>query len=282
MKINRLIVALGLIVTALTFSAKAGNKVAGPKIVSLNGTISEILAGIGQEANVIGTDITSNYPESMKRKPKVGHNRTITAEGIIALQPDIVTGLNSEVKPELQVQLKSAGIKLVLFNQEFTADGTRKLIKEVAAAFGAPAKATPIVNKLNADLAAAAQLAKTGAKPKVLFIYARGTGTMMVGGEGTSVEQIIELAGGQNAVKGFTDYKPLTPEALVAADPDAILLFSSGMESLGGVSGLQQVQGINQTKAGKNKKFVTMEGELLTGFGPRLGQAVATLSQKLR
>ncbi|PJJ85015.1 heme/hemin ABC transporter substrate-binding protein [Mucilaginibacter auburnensis] len=269
-------------ITVLGFSSKAGKKIAGQKIVSLNGTISEILAGIGMEPYIIGTDVTSNFPESIKRKPKVGHNRTISAEGIIALQPDIVTGLTTDVKPELQAQLKGAGIKLVLFNQEFTADGTRKLIKEVATAFGAPSKANPVIDKLNADLASAAKSGKTGGKPKVLFIYARGTGTMMVAGEGTSVEQIIELAGGQNAVKGFTDYKPLTPEALVAADPDAILLFSSGMESLGGVAGLQQVQGVNQTKAGKNKKFITMEGELLTGFGPRLGQAVAQLSQNLK
>jgi len=282
MNIKRLILALGLILTAPTFTVKAANKPAALKIISLNGTISEILAGIGQEQNVIGTDITSNYPESMKRKPKVGHNRTISAEGIIALQPDVVTALTTEVKPELAAQLKGAGIKLVLFNQEFTADGTRKLIKEVAAAFGAPKQGDAMISKLNGELAAANKLSKTAAKPKVLFIYARGTGTMMVGGEGTSVEKIIALAGGQNAVNGFTDYKPLTPEALVAADPDAILLFSSGMESLGGVSGLQQVQGINQTKAGKNKKFITMEGELLTGFGPRLGQAVAQLSQKLK
>ncbi|EHQ30768.1 ABC-type transporter, periplasmic subunit [Mucilaginibacter paludis DSM 18603] len=274
-----------MVLTVLALTAKAGaisKLAANQKIISLNGTISEILAGLGLEPNIIGTDITSNYPESLKRKPKVGHNRNISAEGIIALQPDVVTGITTEIKPELAAQLKTAGIKLVLFTQDFSADGTRKLIKEVAGAFGAQPQAQKLIAKLDADLAAANKSNKSGAKPKVLFIYARGTGTMLVAGEGTSVEKMIQLAGGQNAVSGFSDFKPLTSEALVAANPDVILLFSSGMESLGGTAGLLNVQGVSQTNAGRNKKFITMEGELLTGFGPRLGQAVVQLSQKLK
>ena len=285
MKNIRSIIALCLVAAVSLFntSVKAIDKVpANAKIVSLNGTVSEILAGLGLEKNIIGTDVTSNYPESLKSKPKVGHNRNISAEGIIALQPDVVTGLSTEIKPELAAQLKTAGIKLVLFTQELTADGTRKLIKDVAASFGGEPKATAMIKKLDAELAAASKLNKNGAKPKVLFIYARGAGTMMVAGDNTPLDKIITLAGGQNAVGGFNDYKPLTSEALVAANPDVILLFSSGMESLGGAAGLLNVQGVTQTNAGKNKKFVTMEGELLTGFGPRLGQAVAQLSQKLK
>ena len=281
MKINKVFIAVCLLIAPLFLNAN-GALPAAAKIVSLNGTISEILAGIGQEANVIGNDITSNYPESMKKKPKVGHNRTLTAEGIIALQPTIVTGITSELKPELVNQLKSAGIKLVLFNQDHSVAGTHKLINEVAAAFGEPQKAAPLIKKLDADLAIAAKVNRKANKPKVLFIYARGTGTMMVAGENTQLEKIIQLAGGQNAVKGFTDFKPLTSESLVQANPDVILLFSSGMESLGGVKGLTEVQGINQTNAGKNKKFITMDGEMLSSFGPRLGLAVTELAQKIK
>ncbi|MEN0054642.1 MAG: ABC transporter substrate-binding protein [Mucilaginibacter sp.] len=276
-------IILAIILAVFTLNAKAGDRLSvNTKIVSLNGTVSEILVGLGLENNIIGTDVTSNYPESLKSKPKIGHYRNISAEGIIALQPDVVTGLSTEIKPELAAQLKSAGIKLVMFTQDFSPDGTRKLIKDMSAAFGGQQQAAVLIKKLDTDLAAANKLNKTATKPKVLFIYARGAGTMMVSGDNTPLNKIIQLAGGQNAVTGFNDYKPLTSEALVAANPDAILLFSSGMESLGGATGLLNVQGINQTNAGKNKKFITMEGELLTGFGPRLGQAIAELSQKLK
>jgi iron complex transport system substrate-binding protein len=276
-------IILAMMLAVFVISTKASEQVPdNQKIISLNGTVSEILAGLGLEHNIIGTDVTSNYPESLKSKPKVGHNRNISAEGIIALQPDVVTGLTTEIKPELAAQLKTAGIKLVLFTQEFSADGTRKLIKDIAASFGGQQQAAGMIKKLDTDLATANKVNKTTTKPKILFIYARGTGTMMVAGDNTPLTKIIQLAGGQNAVTGFNDYKPLTSEALVAANPDVILLFSSGMESLGGAAGLLNVQGVSQTNAGKNKKFITMDGELLTGFGPRLGQAVAQLSQKLK
>jgi iron complex transport system substrate-binding protein len=104
---------------------------------------------------------------------------------------------------------------------------------------------------------------------------------MMVAGKNTQVEKMIELAGGVNAVDDFTEFKPLTAEALVAANPDVILLFDSGLSSLGGVDGLLEVQGIRQTNAGKNKKFVEMEGQFLTGFSQRLGKAVEELAKRI-
>src|SRR3546814_14071921 len=96
---------------------------------------------------------------------------------------------------------------------------------------------------------------------------------MMVAGENTQMEQVIHMAGGQNAVRGFEDFKPLTAESLVAANPDVILLFDSGLDSLGGMEGLLKVRGIAQTNAGKNRKVIEMDGQLLTGFGLRLGKA---------
>jgi iron complex transport system substrate-binding protein len=282
MNLKRLFLLILLVVPVSGFTKATDRAPANTKIVSVNGTLSEILAAIGLEQNIVGVDVTSTFPASLKSKPKIGHNRNLSVEGILALGPDVVTGLSSDVNPELASQLKSAGVKLVLFTQELTPAGTKKLIREVSISFGNKAKGDALIKKLDMDLATASKLIKATTRPKVLFIYARGTGTMMVAGQHTPLEKMIELAGGQNAVKGFTDFKPLTAESLVQADPDVILLFSSGMKSLGGPIGLLDVQGINQTKAGKAKRFITMEGELLTGFGPRLGLAIAELAQKLK
>jgi iron complex transport system substrate-binding protein len=252
------------------------------KIVSLNGTISEILAGLGLEKNIVGTDITSNFPETLKKKPKVGHNRNINAEGVLALMPDVIIGIKKDVPGPLAAQFKAAGVKLILLDQDFSETGARVLIHSLADSLKYSAKGDSIVKILDTDLAKIKPAADVKQKPKVLFIYARGTGTMMVGGTGTQVEKAIELAGGENAVKDFADYKPLTAEALVNANPDVILLFDSGLQSLGGAEGLTKVQGIKETNAGKNKKIITMDGELLSSFGPRLGLAIQELSNKIK
>ena len=104
----------------------------------------------------------------------------------------------------------------------------------------------------------------------------------MVAGKETPLHSMIELAGAENAAAELTDFKPLTPEALLTTNPDVILMFDSGLQSLGGVDGLLKVEGIAATNAGKNKKVVSMDGQLLSGFGPRLGEAVVELHNKLQ
>src|SRR5690606_24515094 len=253
------------------------------KIVSTNGTLSEILVALGMESHIVGVDVASTYPASLQEKPKIGHNRDISAEGVLALGPNLVIGINEVIRPEVADQIRASGVKLTLFNHEYSAEGAKQLIRAVADLLGRPAKGDSLLRELAADLARADSIvAQSQSKPRVLFIYARGTGTMMVAGQRTQLDEMINLAGGVNAVQGFTDFKPLTAEALVAANPDVILLFDSGLSSLGGIEGLLEVQGVNQTNAGKNRKVVEMDGQFLTGFGPRLGKAVSELAEKIR
>lgn len=282
-------IAAAALFAAASFSActvpggEAGAQIDTAKIVSLHGTASEILVALGFEENLVGVDVSSTYPASLQDIPKVGHSRQIAAEGVLALGPDVVVGLETEVKPELAEQIRSAGVKLLLFEHEYSPEGAKQLIRTMADSLGRSEQGETVIAALEADLATAdSVIAQTESKPNVLFIYARGAGTMMVAGEGTQLEKIIALAGGENAVNGFTDFKPLTTESLVAANPDVILLFDSGLSSLGGIDGLLEVQGIKETNAGKNRKVVEMDGQFLTGFGPRLGQAMAELATKIR
>ncbi|MDO7874571.1 helical backbone metal receptor [Hymenobacter sp. ASUV-10] len=272
---NRLLLSVAVVLLAL------GTALAGPapRLVSLSGTISEIVCALGKQSQLVGVDVTSTYPAALEKLPKVGHSRNISAEGVLALTPTLVVGTTESLKPEVAEQLRAAGVKVQLFKQEYSVAGTARLINEVAATFGASAQAPAVIKQLNADLA---KVKKPAAAPKVLFIYARGSGTMMVAGTGTQAAKIIELAGGKNAVTDFADFKPLTAEALVAANPDMLLLFDSGLASLGGKAGLLQVPGIAQTTAGKTGRVIEMDGQLLTGFGPRLGQATAELAGKLK
>ena len=209
----------------------------------------------------------------------MGHNRNISAEAVLSLQPTLVLTLNNQLSPQLADQLRAANVKTVLFKQELTLQGARKLMGEIAQATGA-SKQLPAVQQLFDKQVATLKIKPNG--KKVLFIYARGAGTLMVSGTGTSIDKIITLAGAQNAMTGFADFKPLSAESLVAADPDVILLFDSGLKSIGGIEGLLKVPGIAQTKAGKNKQVISMDGELLSSFGIRLPQAIQELNNKLQ
>lgn len=258
-------------------SSSSPAKVSNQKIVSLSGGVTEIISALGYENEIVGTDVTSVYPESLKSKAKdLGHVRTMTIEPIMALSPTIIFGTENEMNPELFKKIKESGIKTEFFKQEFSVDGTKKLIEQVATALGDKDYQT-LYTKIDEGLAKLHPIAK---KPKVLFIYARGN-NLMVAGKNTPMANIINIAGGENVANDFESFKPLTPEALVQYNPDVLLFFSSGLQSAGGIDGVLKTPGVAQTNAGKNKKIIAMDGGLMSSFGPRLGEAALSLNKLL-
>ena len=263
--------------TTTTETDTVATEIKTDRIVSLNGAVTETLASLDVAGNIVGRDVTSTYPADLKATD-LGHVRSITAESILALQPSVVFGTTKDVNPNLNEQLKKANIPLVLIDQEYSIDGSKKLITEVATKLKKD-NYQPLLDNISNKMATVKAFDK---KPKVLFIYARGAGNLMVAGSGTPLHSMIELAGAENAAAALTDFKPLTPEALLTTNPDVILMFDKGLQSLGGVEGLLKIEGIATTNAGKNKKVVTMDGQYLSGFGPRVGDAVVELHNKLQ
>lgn len=275
-----LMLSLGLTACQSAGQPQTQQTPAQPKrIVSLAGSITEVLYAAGLDDQLVGVDVTSTYPAAAAALPKVGHNRNIQAEGILALAPDLVIGRANELKPAVEAQLRQAGVELILLPQVYSVAGTKRLIRQVCDTLGQAGVAKELSQTIDADLGRVQPLA---APPRAMFIYARGAGTLMVAGEGTQMQQMLELAGATNAVQGFADFKPLTPEALVEANPEVIVLFDRGLSSLEGPEGLLAVPGVAQTIAGQQRAFITMDGQLLAGFGPRVGQAAAKLNAELR
>jgi iron complex transport system substrate-binding protein len=99
----------------------------------------------------------------------------------------------------------------------------------------------------------------------------------MVAGTPSAGAAMIELGGGVNAIRGFTGYKPLAGEAVVAAAPDVVLLPTRGLAALGGEERLWELPGMAQTPAAAARRVVALDDQLLLGFGPRLPEAAAAL-----
>ena len=252
------------------------------RIICLNGAITETVDALGFGKQIVATDVTSTYPAYINQLPKVSKNRSVSAEGLLSFSPTLILAGENAVSKEIEYQLQSAGVKLVVIKQQYSVAGSVAFIKAVAAALNVPDKGAALCKeqeaKINKALNAVKQH-KTNAK--VLFIYARGTGVMMVAGKNTSLDAIINLAGAKNAVSEFTEFKPYTTEALIKANPDAILMFDFGFSSLGGIDGILKLPGMQQTTAGKNKNIIQMDGDLLTGFSTRLDKAITELNAKL-
>jgi iron complex transport system substrate-binding protein len=273
---QKLVVILLSLMLGFNVSGKAQKR-----IITLSGALTETVDALGYGTQIVAVDVTSTYPAYINKVPKVSKDRAISAEGIISFAPDLVLAPENAISKSLEYQLKSAKIKVVIIKQEFSAKGAPIFIKQVASALGNPAKGEQLAKQTEISInKALADVKKNPKSPKVLFLYARGTGVMMVAGKDTSMDAIIKLAGGKNAAQGFSKFKPYTTEALVNANPDIILMFDFGYKSLGGINSILKMPGVMLTNAGKNKKIVEMNGELLINFSARLGEAISELNSK--
>ena len=249
------------------------------RLVTLHGTLTEIVASLGLRDRLVAVDVTSTYPPAVDSLPDMGYHSFFSAEGILAQDPDRVLGIRDDMDPTLVDQLEAAGVDVVLFDRATSVDEAQALIREVGDVVGMADAADDLAAGIEADLDG---VDRPDEPVRALFIYARGAGSLTVAGDDTPVHHMIELAGGENAVSGFDGYKPLTAEALIAADPDAIILFTHGLASLGGMDGLLQVPGVAETTAGQTRHIIEMDALYLSGFGPRMGRAVQDLAQALR
>ncbi|WP_412469137.1 heme/hemin ABC transporter substrate-binding protein [Pedobacter sp. KLB.chiD] len=252
------------------------------RIVTLGSAISETVHALGYGKQMVATDVTSVWPEEINRLPKVSRNRSFSVEAITAFRPDLVLVPEGDFSKENLYQFKSLGIRVIPIRQEFSVEGASRFIRKIATAIGDKARGEQLAQqtekRINNTLS---QLRKGNKIPKVLFIYARGVGTMHVAGKGSSIDAIIKLAGGKNAIQEFSDFKPYTTEALIKSNPDIILMFDFGLKSLGGKDAFLNLPGVAYTNAGKNKRIVEMNGPLLINFSNRLPEAIKALNNQI-
>lgn len=278
---NKLILAL--LFATLLFSCNDAAKSAEQetsrvRVISLNGSITETLFMLGWGDRLVGVDVTSTYPVVVTKLPVLGHVRSIQMESVLALKPTHIFLVKNEVKPEFISQWKNAGIDVIEITKEYSIEGSKNAISEIANALKQEEESKELIADIELQYQA---LKDTMTDERVLFIYARGGGNLMVSGMNTPVANMIRLAGAKNAITEFEDYKPLSIEYLVKSNPQAIVMFDTGLAAVGGVEGLGKISGIAETDAYKNKRIVSMDGQLLSGFGPRVVQGISELRTKL-
>jgi iron complex transport system substrate-binding protein len=255
------------------------------RIVSLNGDVTETVVALGLADHLVGVDASSTFPESLASLPRVGYQRTLSAEGVLSLSPTVVVGDESAGPAAVLEQLRSAGVPVVIASDPPTLGAPAVKLRTLGTALGVPEQGEALAADLEREIEAVrARAGQVNERPRVLFLYVRGaSGTQLAAGSETGAGIMIEAAGGLNAgaEAGLVGYQPLTPEAVVAANPDVLLLLSAGLESVGGVDGLLQIGGLLQTPAGLQRRVVAMDDLYLLGMGPRTAAALRDLQDAL-
>lgn len=278
------IVSLVLVFAAVPTPPVFGEAAAadGSRVVSVGGSITEIIYALGAEDRLIAVDSTSLHPPEAREHPDVGYMRRLSAEPILAMNPTLLLAVEDAGPPSVLDQLRAAGTELVIVPDDPSPEGVIEKVSVIAEALDLEEEGRAISDRLRQDLARLGKdLEDVEDTPSVLFLLSIGRGAPLAAGRETSAASIIELAGGRNAVDAFEGYKPLTPEAMVGAEPDVLLVTDRTLDLLGGEQELLSRPEIAATPAGRDSRLITMNGLLLLGFGPRTPEAIRSLAAGL-
>ncbi|APG49075.1 heme/hemin ABC transporter substrate-binding protein [Phaeobacter porticola] len=256
------------------------------RVVTVGGSLTEIVYALGQENRLIARDTTSSFPPQVLNLPDIGYARALSPEGVLSVSPDLIIAIEGAGPPETLDVLKAADVTYVSVPEAYTAEGIRTKILTVGKALGQDTSAAVLAAKAMAELSEARQTAAQAAmqysKPKkVLFVLSTAGGRIMAGGDNTAAAGIIALAGGVNAAAGFDGYKPMTDEAIAVAAPDVILMMERSGDHDTAPQDLLALPAIAPTPAAEAGAVIRMDGLKLLGFGPRTATAVSDLATAL-
>jgi iron complex transport system substrate-binding protein len=250
------------------------------RIVAVGGAVTETLFALGESARLVGVDSTSQWPEAARRLPQVGYQRTLAAEGILALKPTLLIGTQQAGPPPVLDKLRAAGVTVLILPVGPDVDSALQSLQTLAAAVGKAEAGHVLAQDIRARLAALA--AERGLPaPATLFILSASGGTPLAAGRDSNADTLIRLAGGRNAITQYAGYRPLSAEAVSQLAPEAIVVPEHVVHELGGRERVLALPGIAQTPAARSRRLVVMDGVLLLGMGPRLAEAAEQLARSL-
>ena len=253
----------------------------GKRLITIGGALTEIVYQLEKEALLVGSDTTSYYPAAAEQLPKVGYQRTLSAEGILSLNPDLIIYTDEAGPPAVLEQLKMTDVGLLELKAGRSLEDVIDNIKTMAETLDATARGQALIQELMAKKQGLDRaIAAADSAKKVMFILQHRGNTPLVAGKKTAADSIITLSGADNAVSDYEGYRPLTPEAAITQAPDIILITRQTLEHTGGQANLLKAPGLALTPAGIRGHVIAMDALLMIGFGPRIVDAALELHER--
>jgi len=279
----RLSTRVAVLCVGLLVSHQAAAAELPQRWVSAGGALSEWVSALGGEAKLVGVDTTSQHPESLKALPSIGYQRSLSAEGILSLRPDILIGTEEMGPPPVLSQVKAAKVQVELFSAQPDLPTVEKNVTRLGQLLGAEAQAKQLLasyqQQLDAQKVRVAEAQSKQKAPGVLLLLGHAGGKPLIAGKDTAADWLLQQAGGHNLAT-HTGYKPFSVESLASLDPEVLVFADRALTGDAAKAALFKENPIlNSSRAAKTGRVLELDPTLLVGgLGPRLPAALKTLS----
>ena len=255
------------------------------------GTTTRIVYELGLGANLVGRDASSSFPEVADLPLVTQNGHDLNAEAILELAPTLIITDASLGPWDAVLQMRDAGIPVVVVDSHRSLDNVTDLIGEVAAAVGLPeqgaALAEQVSGEIDAKIAEIAEIvpADDADRLRIAFLYVRGqAGVYYMFGTDSGADTLVTALGGIDVATeiGWSGMRPVNDEGLISAQPDVVLVMSEGLSSAGGVDGLiESIPALAQTPAGERRRIIDMDDSEILSFGPGTADVLDALAVAL-
>ena len=252
------------------------------RIVSLAPNLTEILFALGLEEEIVRVTLNSDYPPAAAKKPKAGTFWQPNIEAIIAAKPDLIVTLAFEQQKNLAERLKRINYNCLTVNIEKVND-LFEAIEIIGAATGTQCEANELTTNIRNKLYKLSAMIGSEAKVRVLWVVQREP--LRVAGHDTFINEMLELAGGENAISPtLHKYPPIGAEQVIVCGADVIIEPSMQQKDLAAQQNraLLYWSKYENVPAVTNKRIYIIQGDMVSRLSPRLYEGIETIARCLR
>jgi len=283
------------ILTALLLWAGLGVLLAGQKqhtgqaesapgrIVCLAPNLTEILFALGLEDRIAAVSSDSNWPAAATQKPTVGTFWPPNIEAIIATKPDLVVTLGFQQQKNVARRLRRMGyntltLKIESIRELFAA------IDKIGVVTVRQNAAEDLTKRIKAELNNISTMLANRPKLKVLWVMQ--TEPLRAAGRDTFINELIEFAGGENAIgRTIHQYPPIGAEQVIASAPDVIIQPAMGPADLAKQQAAAEKfwnsKKWQNVPAAKNGRIYVVPADTVSRLGPRIYHGAETIGRCL-
>lgn len=245
------------------------------RIVSLSPSATEILFAIGAGEQVVAADAYSNYPAQAPTTDLSGYDPNV--EAIVGYEPDLVVVANDI--NELEASLTALDIPVIINPAPLDVEGGYDGMAALGLATGHTDEAAAAI----AGMRSAMDEALAGAPVDAgVRIYHELDETFFSASSHSFIGSVYDAMGAVNiadeADTDQTGYPQLTEEAIVAADPQLIIIPSQASYTAADVAARP---GWSEVSAVKNGNIIVVDSDISSRWGPRLPQLVTFVADAL-
>ena len=246
------------------------------RIVSLAPYTTEMLFAVGAGDRIVGATRYADVPEAARKIPRIGDSNQLDLERIVSLKPDVLVVWRNGSSEALLDKLRS--LRIPIF---YSQPGRLAAIPAALLRFGRLAGTEALATR--AAAAFETRLEDLGShyanRPKVSMFYQLWRQPLLTINGEQQISDVISLCGGVNIFAGRKPLvAPVTAEAVVSANPEAIVTVNEDPESEAGLDIWKKIPSLLATMRGN---YILLNSDIVSLQSPRILDGATALCNEL-